>query len=168
MRIDKNAVFGAVLFAVSTVAVAEDCTAIAYVNISQVMQQVGYDRLYLLDTDPEIRKELGKLAKQREALTRELIAAKDQEGLKEITERIRLLETKHSMLAKNSRRSASRQAQNAIKTFVAETYGKRYGLIMTRRPEDDSNVIQQSVPIENLTDKVAADLSAALDSLSND
>ena len=152
------------LFLLSAVAPAEDCTAIAYVNISQVVQRVGYDKLYLLGADPQIREELAKLEKQRDALTKQLIAAEDQASLKEVTEQIRLIETKHGMLMRNMRSRNSREAQNWIKQFITEHYGKRYGLILTRQIEDDTNVIHQSVTIENLTDKAVQDVSAALES----
>ena len=165
MGVDGKAVVaGMLLFLLSAVAPAEDCTAIAYVNISQVVQRVGYDKLYLLGADPQIREELAKLAKQRDALTKQLIAAEDQASLKEVTEQIRLVETKHGMLMRNMRSRNSREAQNWIKQFITEHYGKRYGLILTRQIEDDSNVIHQSVTIENLTDKVVQDVSAALES----
>lgn len=165
MGVDGKAVVaGMLLFLLSAVAPAEDCTAIAYVNISQVVQRVGYDKLYLLGADPQIREELAKLAKQRDALTKQLIAAEDQASLKEVTEQIRLIETKHGMLMRNMRSRNSREAQNWIKQFITEHYGKRYGLILTRQIEDDSNVIHQSVTIENLTDKVVQDVSAALES----
>lgn len=165
MGVDGKAVVaGMLLFLLSAVAPAEDCTAIAYVNISQVVQRVGYDKLYLLGADPQIREELAKLAKQRDALTKQLIAAEDQAGLKEVTEQIRLVETKHGMLMRNMRSRNSREAQNWIKQFITEHYGKRYGLILTRQIEDDSYVIHQSVTIENLTDKVVQDVSAALES----
>jgi len=160
----KAVVAGMLLFLLSAVAPAEDCTAIAYVNISQVVQRVGYDKLYLLGADPQIREELAKLAKQRDALTKQLIAAEDQASLKEVTEQIRLVETKHGMLMRNMRSRNSREAQNWIKQFITEHYGKRYGLILTRQIEEDSNVIHQSVTIENLTDKVVRDVSAALES----
>lgn len=161
---DKAVIAGMLLFLLSAVASAEDCTAIAYVNISQVVQRVGYDKLYLLGADPQIREELEKLSKQRDALTKQLIATEDQAGLKEVTEQIRLIETKHGMLMRNMRSQNSREAQNWIKQFITEHYGKRYGLILTRRIEDDSNVIHQSVTIENLTDKVVQDVSATLES----
>ena len=165
MRVDGKAVVaGMLLFLLSAVAPAEDCTAIAYVNISQVVQRVGYDKLYLLGADPQIREELAKLEKQRDALTKQLIAAEDQASLKEVTEQIRLIETKHGMLMRNMRSRNSREAQNWIKQFITEHYGKRYGLILTRQIEDDGNVIHQSVTIENLTDKVVQDVSAALES----
>jgi len=164
----KAVVAGMLLFLLSAVAPAEDCTAIAYVNISQVVQRVGYDKLYLLGAllgaDPQIREELAKLEKQRDALTKQLIAAEDQASLKEVTEQIRLIETKHGMLMRNMRSRNSREAQNWIKQFITEHYGKRYGLILTRQIEEDSNVIHQSVTIENLTDKVVRDVSAALES----
>ena len=165
MRVDGKAVVaGMLLFLLSAVAPAEDCTAIAYVNISQVVQRVGYDKLYLLGADPQIREELAKLEKQRDALTKQLIAAEDQASLKEVTEQIRLIETKHGMLMRNMRSRNSREAQNWIKQFITEHYGKRYGLILTRQIEDDTNVIHQSVTIENLTDKAVQDVSAALES----
>ena len=165
MRVDGKAVVaGMLLFLLSAVAPAEDCTAIAYVNISQVVQRVGYDKLYLLGADPQIREELAKLEKQRDALTKQLIAAEDQASLKEVTEQIRLIETKHGMLMRNMRSRNSREAQNWIKQFITEHYGKRYGLILTRQMEDDGNVIHQSATIENLTDKVVQDVSAALES----
>lgn len=165
MRVDGKAVVaGMLLFLISAAAPAEDCTAIAYVNVSQVVQRVGYDKLYLLGADPQIREELKKLAKQREELTKRLIAAQDQASLKEATEQIRLIETKQGMLARNMRSQNSRETQNWIKQFIAEHYGKRYGLILTRRIEDDSNVLHQSVTIENLTDKVVQDVAAALES----
>jgi len=160
----KAVVAGMLLFLLSAVAPAEDCTAIAYVNISQVVQRVGYDKLYLLGADPQIREELAKLEKQRDALTKQLIAAEDQASLKEVTEQIRLIETKHGMLMRNMRSRNSREAQNWIKQFITEHYGKRYGLILTRQIENDTNVIHQSVTIENLTDKVVQDVSAALES----
>ena len=81
-----------------------------------------------------------------------------------MTEQIRLIETKHGMLMRNMRSRNSREAQNWIKQFITEHYGKRYGLILTRQIEDDTNVIHQSVTIENLTDKVVQDVSAALES----
>ena len=165
MRVDGKAVVAdMLLFLLSAVAPAEDCTAIAYVNISQVVQRVGYDKLYLLGADPQIREELAKLEKQRDALTKQLIAAEDQASLKEVTEQIRLIETKHGMLMRNMRSRNSREAQNWIKQFITEHYGKRYGLILTRQIEDDTNVIHQSVTIENLTDKAVQDVSAALES----
>jgi len=151
---------------ISFVASAGDCTAIAYVNISQVIQKVGYDKLYLLGADPQIRKELAALEKQQDALTKRLIAAEDKSTLNEVTEQLQLVETKRSMLVRNTRGSRSREAQNWIKEFVAERYGKRYGLIVTRRIEDDSNVIHQSVDVENLTDKVAQEVSAIVESTS--
>ena len=69
MRVDGKAVVaGMLLFLLSAVAPAEDCTAIAYVNISQVVQRVGYDKLYLLGADPQIREELAKLDSREEAI----------------------------------------------------------------------------------------------------
>lgn len=169
MRVDSKAVVvGMALLLFSAFVPAEDCTAIAYVNIGQVVQRVGYDQLYLIGADPQVRKELEKLAKQKDELTKKLIAAQDQASLKEVTEQIRLIETKRSMLARSMRGNSSRDAQNWIKQFVAETYGKRYALIVTRRIDDDTHVIHQFGTIENLTDKVVQDVSAAVEKMGNE
>lgn len=158
------------MFVLSGLAVAEDTKPMATINISQVVNSVGYEVWSQIGMDKEALETIKQLKAQRAELRKRVVNAKDDIELQHVNKDIQFNLSKTQQLqnlAGNGNGGSGRSRQDStalIKDFLATTYKGKYLLILDNSNQNSgggNQILINELKTVDITNEVIAAFKAA-------
>ena len=157
------------VFVLSGLAVAEDAKPMATINVSQVVNSVGYEVWSQIGMDKEALETIKQLKAQRAELRKRVVEAKDDIELQHVNKDIQFNLSKTQQLqnlaGNGNGGGRSRQDSSAlIKDFLTTTYKGKYALILDNSNQNSgggNQVLINELKVVDITNEVIAAFKAA-------
>jgi TolA-binding protein len=157
------------VFALSGLAVAEDAKPMATINVSQVVNSVGYEVWSQIGMDKEALETIKQLKAQRAELRKRVVNAKDDIELQHVNKDIQFNLSKTQQLQNlagngNGGGRSRQDSTTLIKDFLATTYKGKYSLILDNSNQNSgggNQVLISELKTVDITNEVIAAFKAA-------
>ena len=148
----------------------EESKPLAVINVSQVVNSVGYETWSQISMDKETMEIIKQLKAQRTELRKRVVESKDDIELQHVNKDIQFNMSKTQQLLNLTRNENNGNGRNqedsvaVIKTFLTSTYKAKYAVIIDNSNHGSGSpnpLLLNSLKTVDITDEVIADFKAA-------
>ncbi|MDD5072988.1 MAG: hypothetical protein PHX64_02860 [Candidatus Omnitrophica bacterium] len=142
---------------------AGEVSAVASVDLNQIQNEVGYQRLVFMNANDEVKAEMLKLRKTLDQALIECVRENDDSKLAILQTKIQSINNKLNAI-RNAMSYRSSDHRRALTRFIKNRYSGKYALVIdAQMGRNNSQVIIWDAPrMTDLTDEIIQELDREL------
>ncbi|MFA5338747.1 MAG: hypothetical protein WC317_01195 [Candidatus Omnitrophota bacterium] len=142
---------------------ADEVSAVASVDLNQIQNEVGYQRLVFMDANDEVKAEMLKLRKALDQALIECVRENDDGKLAILQTKIQSMNNKLNTI-RNTMSYRNSDHRRALTKFIKSRYSGKYALVIdAQMARNNSQVIIWDAPrMTDLTDEIIQELDREL------
>jgi tRNA(Ser,Leu) C12 N-acetylase TAN1 len=129
-------------------------------NQNLISRNLGYDEIYLLNANNEIRTALTNINKKIEKIFDQLLEEDDGKTLRELQSKHAILKEKIATIKRMARGTGYNDNSKILQNFIKDNYSKEYSIIVPKKliNNHDSGLILNTTKTDDLTERIIKEI----------